>query len=62
MARKIPKASVNYRPAPAHGLFRRCGNCAMFTASRSSDAPPGTCTLVAGPICRRDVCDRWEPK
>ena len=61
MARKVTKASVNYRRAGvlAH---KRCGNCAMFTANRSSDALPGTCTLVAGRIYKRDVCDRWEPR
>ena len=65
MADKVSKASVNYRPAPAFGLFHRCGNCAMYQEDVLTSDPPqrrGSCTLVAGTIKRIDLCDRWEPK
>jgi len=55
MAAKVSKESVNYRRA---GLLarQRCGTCSMFRG------PSETCTLVAGSIKRRDVCDRWESR
>ena len=54
MARKLTKASVNYRRAAPMG-HKRCGTCVMFRA-------PGSCTLVAGVIRRNDVCNRWAAK
>ena len=62
-AAKVSKASVRYRPAPAFGLFRRCGNCVMYQEDTLTSDPPqrqGSCTLVAGRIERLDLCDRWE--
>lgn len=51
MAKKVSKQSVDYRRA---GLLaaRRCATCSMFRL-------PASCTLVAGKIQGRDVCDRW---
>lgn len=53
MASKLTKTRVNYRHA---GLLARkkCGTCSMFRE-------PDQCTLVRGPIRRRDVCDRFYP-
>ena len=58
MARKLTKAAVNYRQAK--GAPRRCGTCVMFRPKLAGQT--GECTLVAGYIRARDVCDRWAPK
>lgn len=47
---KVSKASVDYRRADEPG--KSCGTCDMFVS-------PDGCTLVAGLIDARDVCDRW---
>jgi hypothetical protein len=47
---KLSKLVVFYRPAFGR---KRCGNCVMFRA-------PDGCTLVAGRISPRAVCDWWE--
>lgn len=52
-AAKVTQASVRYRDA-APGAAERCGTCSMF-------APPGSCTLVAGPVRPSGVCDRYDP-
>ena len=49
--KKVSKASVKYRPSTG---ARKCGNCAMLH--------DGVCSLVAGPISKTYVCDRWEKK
>lgn len=56
---KVSKESVNYREMQEGS--RRCGNCVMYRPD-APDFGSGSCTLVAGPIRARAVCDRWEPK
>ena len=52
---KVPKESVNYRHS------QKCGNCSMFRSKNEyGEGDSGTCDLVAGPIDRYDVCDKWD--
>lgn len=50
---KITKARANYRHEGV--LNKRCGLCSMFRAS-------GACTLVAGRIALRALCDRFKAR
>ena len=56
---KVTKRSVNYRRAVPLG--RKCAICSMFRQRRQFPNS-GTCTLVAGKIMGRDVCDKWAPR
>lgn len=58
---KVTKASVNYRRA-APSSSKRCETCVMFRRRLVPFAQTGHCTLVAGQIDTRDVCDRWEDR
>jgi len=51
---KITKSEANYR-RNNESNDRRGGNCDNFQE-------PDKCSVVAGKIRSRDVCDRWEPE
>jgi len=52
---KLTHHAVRYRKAHGNAI-KRCGNCIMFVRTTAK------CRLVAEPVHKNGVCDRFSPR